>query len=198
MKLIVITTPNFFPGEAESITALFHAGLDTLHLRKPQASQQELEHLLEQLPQAYYPHIVLHEHFSLATRLNMRGIHLNARNPQPPQHFQGHISRSCHSLDEVAAYKHQCNYVFLSPVYNSISKQGYHAAYTAAALQEACQTGIIDQKVIALGGISLDNLTEVHTYGFGGAAFLGDVWQQAVTGFISHFTALKQLADHLI
>lgn len=35
MKLITITQPAFFEGEAEAITSLFDAGLEILHLRNP-------------------------------------------------------------------------------------------------------------------------------------------------------------------
>ena len=35
MKLITITVPDFFEGEADAITSLFDAGLEILHLRKP-------------------------------------------------------------------------------------------------------------------------------------------------------------------
>ena len=38
MKLIVITTPQFFEGEAAAVTSLFQNGLEILHLRKPGAS----------------------------------------------------------------------------------------------------------------------------------------------------------------
>ena len=41
MKLIVITTPQFFEGEAEAVTSLFQNGLEILHLRKPGASAEE-------------------------------------------------------------------------------------------------------------------------------------------------------------
>ena len=36
MKWIVITSPDFVPGEAFFIDKLFGHGLDLLHLRKPQ------------------------------------------------------------------------------------------------------------------------------------------------------------------
>ena len=42
MKLIVITTPQFFEGEAEAVTSLFQNGLEILHLRKPGASAEEM------------------------------------------------------------------------------------------------------------------------------------------------------------
>ena len=43
MKLIVITTPQFFEGEAAAVTSLFQNGLEILHLRKPGASAEEME-----------------------------------------------------------------------------------------------------------------------------------------------------------
>lgn len=192
MKLIVITTPQFFEGEAAAITSLFRAGLEILHLRKPGASVAEIESLLQQLPAEYLPRIVTHEHFRLASPWHLKGIHLNGRNPQAPAGYQGHISRSCHSLEEVEKYKPFCNYVFLSPIYDSISKEGYASAFSRENLLEARQAGIIDSKVIALGGIDARRLTEVAATGFGGAALLGDIWSRKGPDFLLHFQKLKQ------
>ena len=150
MKLITITQPAFFEGEAEAITSLFDAGLEILHLRKPGASYEDMEQLLNRLPPEYLKRIVTHEHFQLASFRNLKGIHLNGRNPAAPAGFTGHVSRSCHSLEEVAKYKATCDYVFLSPIYDSISKEGYPSAYTTDSLQKARQAGIIDAKVMAL------------------------------------------------
>lgn len=192
MKLIVITTPQFFEGEAAAITSLFRAGLEILHLRKPGASIAEIESLLQQLPAEYLPRIVTHEHFPLASAWHLKGIHLNGRNPQAPAGYEGHISRSCHSLEEVEKYKPFCNYVFLSPIYDSISKEGYASAFSRENLLEARQAGIIDAKVIALGGIDARRLTEVVVTGFGGAALLGDIWSRKGSSFLLHFQELKQ------
>ena len=57
MKLIVITTPQFFEGEAAAVTSLFQNGLEILHLRKPGASAEEMEYFLRQLPMEYMPRI---------------------------------------------------------------------------------------------------------------------------------------------
>ena len=54
MKLIVITTPQFFEGEAEAVTSLFQNGLEMLHLRKPGASAEEMGNFLQQLPMGIY------------------------------------------------------------------------------------------------------------------------------------------------
>ena len=94
MKLITITQPAFFEGEAEAITSLFEAGLEILHLRKPGASYEDMEQLLNRLPPEYLKRIVTHEHFQLASFRNLKGIHLNGRNPTAPAGFTGHISRA--------------------------------------------------------------------------------------------------------
>ena len=163
MKLITITQPAFFEGEAEAITSLFDAGLEILHLRKPGASYEDMEQLLNRLPPEYLKRIVTHEHFQLASFRNLKGIHLNGRNPAAPAGFTGHVSRSCHSLEEVAKYKATCDYVFLSPIYDSISKEGYPSAYTTDSLQKARQAGIIDAKVMALGGVTAAHFPEISS-----------------------------------
>lgn len=192
MKLIVITTPQFFDGEVAAIISLFRAGLEILHLRKPGASVAEIESLLQQLPAEYLPRIVTHEHFPLASPWHLKGIHLNGRNPQAPAGYQEHISRSCHSLEEVAKYKPACDYVFLSPIYDSISKEGYASTFSRENLREARQAGIIDSQVIALGGIDARRLPEVEALGFGGVALLGDIWNRKGADLLPHFQELKQ------
>ena len=131
MKLIVITYPTFFQGEAQCVDALFRNGLEYLHLRKPEADARAYETFLKQVESQYYPRIVLHDHFELAEQYGLKGVHLNQRNPYPPEKWVGHISRSCHSLEEVVAHKPQCDYLFLSPIFDSISKQGYGPSLSA-------------------------------------------------------------------
>ncbi len=176
MQIIVISHPEFLPDEAQLITALFEAGLQRFHLRKPDATEEEVEALLLKIPQQYYPHIVVHNHHALALRYPLRGVHLNARHPQVPKGYQGGVSCSCHSLEEAARWKPTMDYVFLSPIFDSISKEGYHSAYTDDSLTQAAAKGIIDQKVIALGGITPQRIPYLHSKGFGGAAVLGTIW----------------------
>ena len=97
MKLIVITRPGFFDGEAEAINALLDAGLERLHIRKPNSKETQVEALLQAIPEHHRCRITLHEHFDLAIRYGLGGIHLNRRCPFPPTRYEGRISRSCHS-----------------------------------------------------------------------------------------------------
>ena len=178
MQIIVITRPDCFVHEAEDITQLFEVGLEILHLRKPQSDRESVEALLRAIPAVYHSRIVLHDHFDLAAHYHLRGVHLNRRNPEPPKGHVGTVSRSCHTLEEVQRYKDACDYLFLSPLYDSISKEGYGAAFSPEILEQAHQEGIVDEKVYALGGITCAHLPEIQHWGFGGAALLGDIWQR--------------------
>ena len=168
MKLIAITAEKFIDNEAETINALFEAGLERLHLRKPHASANECERLILSIGSKWYGRISLHDHFGLAKKYGIGGLHLNSRNPQPPTGFAGILSRSCHSMEEAAREKHKYDYVFLSPIFDSISKNGYTAAFHRGALQAAARNGSIGDNVIALGGITPERIEEAAACGGGG------------------------------
>ena len=176
---IVITLPHFFDGEAERIVQLLRRGdIDLIHLRKPQATRQELEALIRAIPAKLHQRLVLHDHHTLALTYPLRGIHLNSRNPLPPEGWKGQLSISCHSIEELAEKKcHPFTYLSLSPIFDSISKQGYHSAFTAEDIARAHEEGIIDHRVMALGGITFDKLPLIKQMGFGGAMILGDAWK---------------------
>ena len=62
-------------------------------------------------------------------------------------------------------------------------------------LRKAKEEGIIDDKVVALGGMSVERLPLVRSWGFGGVAFLGDVWNPFMKGDerlgVEHFNELR-------
>lgn len=174
---IVITLPYFFDGEAEQIVQLLHSSVDLIHIRKPESKAEELERLIMSIPSEYYPRLVLHDHHELAMKYHLHGVHLNGRNPQPPMGWEGSVSKSCHSLEEVKEWKGKCDYVSLSPIFDSISKQGYHAAFSSTEIEEARRVGIIDKKVLALGGVTFNKIDDVLRMGFGGGMILGDAWK---------------------
>ena len=191
MKLIVITTETFFEGEAEAINLLFENGLETLHLRKPAASLHETAVFIKQIRQDYHDRIVVHDHYDLTKMFDLKGIHLNRRNQETcynryckgdsQKQIKLSISRSCHSLEEVQESRF-CDYVFLSPIFDSISKVVYKQGFTPEQLNEACERKIIDERVIALGGITKENIPIARSYGFGGVAVLGALWGGFVGG----------------
>ena len=83
---------------------------------------------------------------------------------------------SCHSFEEIEKYKTEYDYLFLSPIFDSISKTGYKSSFTTDQLLKASTNGIIDHKVIALGGITLDMLPYFQELNFGGIAMIGGIY----------------------
>lgn len=202
MKLILITSPRFFVEEDKIITSLFEEGLDILHLRKPDSAPMYSERLLTLIPSQYHKRIVTHDHFYLKEEFNLMGVHLNSRNPDVPLNYKGHVSCSCHSLEEVRQKKGHFNYVFMSPVFDSISKKEYLGNFSPDELKAATKSGVIDKKVIALGGITAANIRSIKKYGFGGVAVLGDIWNRFdehdtinYAEVLQRFKQLKKLAD---
>lgn len=186
MRYVVITSPDFIPDEATLICRLFDCGLDTLHLRKPDSAAEDCARLLDALPASMLPHIVVHDHFQLCHDYGLGGVHLNRRNPSVPFFVRSAsgrytVSASCHSIAEAAERKATADYVFLSPIFDSISKQGYQSAYTDEMLRAAATDGLIDSRVVALGGVTIDKIPQLREWHFGGAVFLGDVWQHSGT-----------------
>ncbi len=191
MRLIVITDAAFDAREPESIRLLLEEGIDCVHLRKPGATEPEMRRLIEALPPALFPRLSLHDRLPLAVEYGLGGVHLNARNPEVPAGFRGAASRSCHATAELAAHP-DATYLFLSPVFDSISKEGYRAGYAPQELREAAAKGVIGPRTVALGGLRPELLPRVRDYGFGGAAFLGYVWQGDTSA-----AALKRKAAEL-
>jgi len=178
LMTIIITLPTFFEGEAEKIDALLRSGkADLIHVRKPSSTEKEMRTLLEGIPIDSRRKLVLHDHHNLAAEYGVYGVHLNGRNPEPPKGWEGSVSRSCHSFEEVKIWKNRCNYLSLSPIFNSISKAGYNSAFSFEEISKAKAEGIIDDKVYALGGVTFDKLEDVKRMGFGGAMILGDAWK---------------------
>ncbi|MBQ0057112.1 MAG: bifunctional hydroxymethylpyrimidine kinase/phosphomethylpyrimidine kinase [Bacteroidales bacterium] len=175
---IVITRPQFTADEADAITAKFQSGLQRLHLRKPDSSIDDYRRLLSGIPACYHSRIVIHEHFQLLDEFSLCGVHLNRRNPEAPAGWTGHISCSCHTLEEVREKKARFDYVTLSPIFDSISKQGYASHFSIDQLEEAHRQGIIDGKVCALGGVTPGRTEMLHGLGFGHIMVLGDAWVQ--------------------
>ena len=200
MKLILLTPPDFFVEEDKILTALFEEGLDVLHLRKPGCEPVYSERLLTLLPECHHDQIVVHEHFYLKDEFNLRGIHLNNRNPEPPANYKGHISRTCTKLEQLKEMKKQSNYVFLRNIFDSQSEPEQKSYFTMNDLEKAADNGLIDKKVYALGGMNTDNLQIARDLGFGGVVICGDLWnrfdihnQNDYKELINHFERLRKI-----
>ena len=176
---IAVTVPYFYPGEASDIEHKLRRGeADYVHVRKPGASAEDVARLLYSIDASLRPRLTLHDHFELAGRYGTGGLHLNSRNATVPSGWKGRVSRSCHTAAECLDAR-GFDYVFLSPVYPSISKLGYTPSLTPEEI-----TGVLGSRhecpIVALGGITPQRIEEVKRAGFDGAAMLGAAWKRPI------------------
>lgn len=168
-KIILFTSPSEVPGEAEMLTLFLQNGLDYLHIRKPEWSKENIGNLIAKIPACYHPKIKLHDCYELSEHFDV-GVCLNSRNTSVPKGIKL-ISKGAHSMQETADAENY-NYVFISPIYDSISKEGYLS--NSDLIEAANITG--KTNLVALGGVKLSNLKEIRRKGFYGGAILGDIW----------------------
>lgn len=176
MIIIAITTPKITDEDAYLISSLIEMGIDTVHLRKPESNITECRNLLTNLKAEHRTKIIIHDFPELYEEFTLKGIHINKNVRTLPNGYRGSKSRSCHSFEEIIRYKNDYDYLFLSPIFDSISKGGYKSGFSAEELRRASLDGVIDEKVIALGGVTLDKIDYLKGLNFGGVAMVGGIY----------------------
>lgn len=179
---LVLFTPNDGSWDAKAVRRLFDAGLARLHVQYRRDWQQHnYEQFLRSLPEAYWPRLVLEDQpdLVLARKLGGFQMHPGERVPRRwPKH--GVLAAKCHSYDELQQCEKHCRYVFLTPIFESVSKKDHRPRRTLREYEVILQRWKAEggAPVFALGGITPRNIAQVRTMGFDGAAFIGSVWKQ--------------------
>ncbi len=188
-SLLAVVDAGVMEPLIEPLISMFEQDLQCLHIRTGTTNEKDLENLLRKIPPAYLKRIVLHGHYSLAIRLGLKGIHLTEKAKKDAETLVMlkqagglNVSASFHSLLELDQNKQSYTYVFLSPVFDSISKTGTRAAFEYPMLKtflSAFKQKENAPKVIALGGIDWNSVLKVSDLGFDGAAVYGALWNAA-------------------
>lgn len=179
MRLIAVTLPEIRDDDARIIASLLDSVVDIVHLRKPDAGVDCCRAILEQLSAEHRSRIVIHDYPELYSEFSLLGIHINKRVSALPNGYLGLRTRSCHSLEDVVRFRDEFDYLFLSPIFDSISKVGYSSQFSHEELFRASSEGIIDERIVALGGVTLDKISYLESLGFGGAAMSGAIYSIA-------------------
>ncbi|MGM9476458.1 thiamine phosphate synthase [Pedobacter sp. GSP4] len=185
MELIVIAKPKSFNGETQIVNQLFEAGLQVFHLRKEINERSTYQKFLAGILPEYHHRIALHHFHELAGDYGIKRIHHteNCRKRNAGMDFSGNriFSTSIHRVEDIP-YIGQYHYSFLSPIFDSISKPGYMGIITPKFMLKKTH----HTKLIALGGIGLNEVALVKDMDFDGLALLGSIWKepaQALTNF---------------
>lgn len=186
MKAIILSAQKQVENEIDKVIEMFEEGMNTFHLRKPHYSFRKMKSYLDKVPYEFHNRIIIHSHHKLALKFNLKGIHLTSKSREnkisnwfllrriKKKNPWIIISTSLHSISELETYNDLYDYVFLSPIFDSISKQDYHSGFKEFSLSSATRRS--NYKIVALGGVKLDNIAEAYKMGFWGCAFLGTIW----------------------
>jgi len=125
--------------------------------------------------------MILHHHYELAEKYDLRGIHITEKNKNrgyEKVYSHRQISISCHHPEELKDLSRNYAYAFLSPVMDSLSKQDYPAAFRLEGLINFLLNNKELPPVIALGGIHPGSVSKIKGLGFSGIALLGAIWPE--------------------
>ena len=180
--MIVITSPIPITNEINTIHSLFENGLELLHIRKPNFSKAEMNAFLSEIKSDYRQRLVLHSHHQLALGFGINRIHFTEkkRAETSEENLNGWkdkeftISASIHQMIDFNELSNVFDYAFFGPVFESISKQNYVSNLDFKKELEQRKNTIT--ALVALGGITPDNIKTALEYGFDDVALLGNIW----------------------
>ena len=195
MKLIVISNPTAISEEATIINNLLKTGLASFHLRKPNSVEAEVEQLLQQIEEQFHPKIALHQHHQLAVKFDIKSLHypenlrrqISIKLLKELKNMGFILSTSIHQIENLNQLPF-FDYSFYGPVFNSISKKDslseISSGFKVLKHDNAPQ-------IIALGGVSDQNINQIKSMNFDGFALLGFIWQQPKNA-LSNFKGIQQ------
>jgi len=188
MKLVVISSPNKSKSEIRHIEDFFENGLDVFHIKKKDFTRSKMKEFIEMIPRKYHDKLVLHSHYDLARKYNLRGIHISRHKKRRKFTSNLHyyiskifaprlkVSKSFHSIHSMVHDKRNYDYVFLSPVFDHHDINVFSAAFGEKQLRSVLYKS--KHQVIALGGVKTERIVLARRAGFGGIALHSAVWKE--------------------
>lgn len=209
MKIILVSEFRPIPYEQELVVLLFNYGLEIFHLRKNNYSEDDMRSYLNNIPKQYHSRIVMHSHFNLIDEYGLMGAHFTKKIPIESIENEiniselKHISFSVHSLSEIQEINRRYDYLFISPVFNSISNVGYNSKIKISSFKKYLSTVIDRPEIIALGGINDSKIEQLYSAKFNGFGMLGYIWNSFerdgdMIAALNRFRVIKSKRDSLV
>jgi thiamine-phosphate pyrophosphorylase len=196
--MIVISNPVSVANEIAIIHGLFEDGLAIFHLQKPHYSELEMKVFLSNIKEEYRTRLVLHHHHQLAQEFGINRVHFteSERKVSTAAELKNWKEKGfllSTSTDNVTNFNNLdpvFDYAFLGPVFQSISKENY-LPNCDFSIEIKNRTNF-KSRLIALGGISWENITKAIAMGFDDVGFLGVIWNSNKP--IKNFKKCQQIA----
>lgn len=170
---MIITPETLVEHELETCNQILELPI-RLHVRKPHISIDDLRKYLDQIDPKFHKKLSLHQHHMLVEEYPEVGLHWKSN--QKVNQEKSNRSKSFHSWREIEKENSKLDYGFLSPIFDSITKNGYKAVFDHSALQRKLSETKHTFPIYALGGVHWDNIERIEAMGFAGIAILGAFW----------------------
>ncbi len=160
------------------ISAAVGAGIDWVQIREKDLPARGVvaitEYAARRAAERGKTRVIVNDRLDVALAANAQGVHLATRSMPAgvvrklaPKGFL--VGVSCHSLEEaMAAEMAGANYLLLGPIFETPSKLNFGAPLGLEMLREV--TGQISLPVFALGGITVDRISQCRESGAAGIA----------------------------
>ncbi len=170
---------------------MLQRGLPLLHVRKPHLSFDELLFWTEKISYQHLDRLVIHipktiinsnekvfkQYLQLINSIKAKYWHLSTHNCSFVNNQSRktlYLSTSVHNrteFDKLSTYHRR---IFLSPVFSSISKKNYHPTIDWKTELQNWKNPMV--KKVALGGVTENNIEQIHQMNFDDFALYGGLW----------------------
>ena len=168
-------------SHAEQVTRLIEGGATLIQLREKDLSPREFFREAQAAIEVARPHgvrIIINDRVDIALALHADGVHLGQHDmpPQAARSILGDealIGFSTHTpAQAISACAFPINYLAIGPIFLTSSKKDPEPVVGLAGLQEVSNT-VGDFPLVAIGGITPENIEDVFKAGADCAAVLG-------------------------
>jgi len=198
--------PRWVWNPLQQAQAACQGGASVIQLRSKHLTDQEVVSLglnIREITRNAGIQFVVNDRFDLAMACEADGVHLGQTDFPPhalPESVRQNlcVGRSTHSLDQAhIAMEEGADYVAFGPVFETKSKESEYEEMGLFQLREVAEN-LSPHPVVAIGGITRDNLAEILIAGASGAAVIGAVAQaenprQAVGELTAIFDSVSEI-----
>lgn len=166
----------------EALEFALEGGLSLIQLREKDLPARDLFELAgraRQLTRRFGAKLLINDRVDIAIAVDADGVHLPASsfNPVDARKLIGRdklIGLSAHSAqDVIRAEREGVDFVTFSPIYDTPSKAEYGKPQGLERLEEVCSK--VNIPVYALGGIKVENVSDVMERGASGVALISAI-----------------------
>ncbi len=174
-----------FSYEEGCLKAL-EGGCRWIQLRMKEATEDEVAHIAERLKPVvkdYDAVLILDDHVNLCKQLNVHGVHIGKKDMPPAEarEILGDkfiIGGTCNTFEDIQEIHTYVDYIGCGPFRYTTTKKNLAPVLGLDGYQDIiwnCRSNGINTPIVAIGGITESDITDVMNAGPNGIALSGEI-----------------------